>query len=330
MCKRIMALILLSPALVGSQLLAAEDAFSEIPVSERVVSRMPDPKWTPPRAAAAIYQFERPGGLFKKPITGCGSTDIAIHVSAKGSFIEAKVDRPSPFPNFDAAALKYVAKGQGYTAAKLDGKPLDAWMLQRFKFADGDDDECPKPEATADSRSTPRYNAEIYAQIEETKAKNAALQREQQKTLDEQERLRYLTEEPYRKRLPPGIAIERQAMYATELYYNLLHCGDSRYDAERQYFIHEYKGVHFAYKDADLLTKIDRANGYEWRGRITFFCEMTRVHGSSDVAQRGWNDWESCRPQANRVWKRHGKWYVDGFPGGRPRPPLSCATIPPG
>ncbi len=324
MCKCVVALVLLSAGLLGTPLLAA-DAFSEIPVSRLIAPVLPDPDWSPPKVASALYQFERPRGWFKEPVTGCRRTVVAVHVNEKGAFVEARIERPSGSETFDEAALKYVAKGQRYSPASVDGRFMEAWTLQVFKFQD---EGCERQDSAAERLSTLSYNPPILALIEEAKAKNAALQVEQQKAFDEQEQRRYVVEEPYRTRPSTGLTLERQAVYATELYYNLVHCGDSRFDAEPEYFIHEYKDVRFTYKDADQLTKIDRANGYEWRGRVVFDCEMTRVHGSSGSEQRGWGDWESCRRQVNYVWKRHGKWHVSGSLGERPRRPLSCATVP--
>lgn len=324
MGKHVVAFLLLSSALASAQPVAVEDAFSEIPVFRWQVPSLPDPQWTPPRIASAVYEFQRPRGLFGKATQACGTSEVAIHVSAKGEFVEARLHKSSGIEKFDDAALGYAAKGQVYSPAIVIGKPMNAWLLQRFKFENADVDCGPRPALAEVEPQSSDYNAAIKALLENAKARNVALQAEQQKALDEREQQRYAIEEPYRTRIPTGAPLERQALYAAELSHNLVHCGSSRYDRDEN-FITEYRDVHFYYKDADALGEIDLANGYEWRGRVGFYCKMQRFYGLPGAGESGWSDWERCGTSTTRVWKRRGKWRVENT---EPRPKLTCADVP--
>jgi len=313
--------------LAAAETNGASDPFSDIPLSHMIVARAPDPKWSAPSVASSVYPFDYPRSFFKKIPQGCGSAYVSIRVLANGDFADAKLEGSSGFAVLDESALKYAAKGQRYSAGHFNGEPTDGWLTQKFQFygskidCDANTDASPAPQRLPIQRKD-----SINVLVEQARTRNLALQAEQQVLFDAQEQKRYVSEEPYRQRIPANGGYERQAMYASELAHNFVHCGDSRFDRD-VYHITEYKGAHFFYKDAEPLSEIDRANGYEWRGRVSLYCKMQRSFGFSGAGDRGWSDWTQCPTQVSRVWKRHGKWHVDGE---KARPRLACADVPSG
>jgi hypothetical protein len=326
MRKLFLTFTALATGLTSTSLFAAEDPFSDIRVSRMLVPSLPDPAWSPPRVVSRLFPPDDPRTSTKEVKKVCGTSYISARILATGELAESKVSISSGFDHLDKSALDYVTNANRYAAAHVEGKPIELWVLQPMKFSHPDYECMPKVDGSSEAnRLAAEYSAPLLALVEKARAESLRKQAESQRQLDEQEQKRHAVEEPYRKRPPTGVAVERHAVYASELAKNLVHCGASRYDRE-EHFVIEYRGAQFTHESTDKLTEIDRANGYEWRGWVSFDCKMQRAYRLPSAGQPGWSDWEKCSTPSGSVSKRHGKWHVIAAP----RPHLTCADIPPG
>jgi TonB family protein len=314
----------------AAQRVSAADEFSGIPVYRKILPPATVPAHTWPKRKAAISMSDpREGGLFG--LIGnrkgdCGSTLVSFQVLEDGSLANISVATPSGFPYMDKAALRSMKAEGRWEPATFEGRPVALWRLQRFKFGD-EEGQCAS--ATGNSADwqalQEEYNRPLLDLVKKAQAISEEARTVQQRVIDAQEAVRFKAEEPYRLALPPGASPLQAARKANDLYWNYLQCGSSRF-VEGGDYLTEYRGVQVNYSGADELSRIDRANGYEWRFHFSFRCEMQRSYSLDGM--RGWSPWRACEKMSTTVSKQHGLWQGEGLWKRSPRQIADCASIP--
>jgi len=307
------------------------DPFSPIPVARKIVPAEPAPSYTWPKLVTRDSEMSDPRestllGLIGRKRKGCGVTLVSLFISETGAITDAKVSSSSGFDYLDDAAIKHTSAVLKYAPATFDGRPVAMWALQKVNFGYGNPGCEPAPMRDDVAQLEEEYRQPMRVLLQQAAEASERRRVEQQRAVDAQEAARFKTEEPYRAAPRSGAGLMELARRANDLYWNWLQCGSSRFAVEND-LLEEYRGAQIWFSDADSLSRIDRANGFEFRGRFGFTCEMRRELPMDGESPR-WSPWRACAQRITTVWKQDGKWYASGRYQDEARRPLTCATIP--
>lgn len=285
------------------------------PLSEEQLLTKPEPlrDIEPPR-------YKDPMLLFKSPLL----VYVSFIVNEDGTVGEVKVAVPSGRPSYDVHVVTHLLRPEPrFRPGTVRGKPAAMPYFYEFKYVPNGKEDAflKKLDAVLDAALALEQRIEL--QLEELRAQ-ARQEEEAERTA---RRERYRREAPYRYLPRTPLTDVEMAKRLLQLELLFTHCGSGLF-RKLHGDLYQYAGGRIEVTQQNL-TSLDRLNGYEWKGSVTFRYSLVRA---TYPRSREWDDWIQPRGNGGRLGidlqKKKGKWVWDwnGQPQGEP---VTCAEILP-